>query len=147
MYCESGLYVVLLPWSHSSFSELLLIRSRPTVACPVTRNCIRTTKVNQKVVWDQGVATCYCGLLIFADNYEPTSRCVENTCLGLYRFSLCLLSYSILWVLVDSFQHRELYFRARNMTVLYKNSVSVKRFAAGFHLRVCVACIILKRRG
>jgi hypothetical protein len=109
--------------SNSSFSELLLIRSRPAVACPVTRNYNNTPKVNQKVVWDQGVATWYCGLLIFTDNYEHTRKCVLNTSLEQYRFSLCLLSYNILWVPVYLFEHGELHFRASIMTVLSVNSV------------------------
>lgn len=128
--------------SDFSFSELLLIRSRPTVACPVTRNYSRTTKVNQKAVWDQGVARWYCGLLIFINNYEY--KCVLNTSLRRYRFFLCLLSYNILWVPVDLFEHKELYFGASNVFVLSMNSVLVPKDTAGFLLQVYVVYNKLK---
>jgi hypothetical protein len=128
--------------SNFSFSELLLIRSRPTVACPVTRNYSRTTKVNQKAVWDQGVARWYCGLLIFINSYEY--MCVLNTSLRRYHFFLCLLSYNILWVPVDLFEQNELYFRASNMSVLNMNSVLAPKHTAGFLLQFYVVYNNLK---
>lgn len=128
--------------SNFSFSELLVIRSRPTVACPVTRNYSSTAKVNQKAVWDQGVARWYCGLLIFVNNYEY--MCVLNTSLRRYHFFLCLLSYNILWVFVDSLERKELNFRARNMSVLSMNSAQVPKDTAGFLLQVYVVYNNLK---